>query len=320
MATAKVTWQGAKALEGFLVPIDELTPWEQNPRMGDVMALVGSLRRWGQVRAISTRENGKDVIAGHHLRLAAIELGWTHIAAIPMEFESEAEADIYGLADNELASLGGYNDQKLYEVMEQHQLFDPEALFGTGYTIDKTEDIRAAAGQVPTTQLDGDIERGYSETAKEAQERAAELAAGNAMKETVLMLTLEEREKYDANVRVLASYYGETSVIKVVLLALNEMAVNVTKLLEQADQIDEATAPSEEVHPDQEVLRVPDIEGHICSVFTGSDVTANGFKLEEGFAVMVSCICGWHNAAIHGQEGEAMREAHLQSAEAELAV
>jgi hypothetical protein len=258
VAKEKFLWEGAESLKAFLIPINDLTPWEKNPRKGDVMSIVGSLRRFGQVRAIALREDGKSVVAGHHLRLAAIELGWTHVAAIPMEFKSDAEADIYALADNELAMLGGYDEQKMFEVMEQHQLFDPSNLEGTGFTMDRTEDIMAAAGQTPTAE--GAVaagERGYSEDAQAAAERAAHLAAGKAMKETVLMLTQEERETFDANVKLLSKHYDLSSVIQVVLRALTDMAgmVEATAGIGTSTDVQEPVPPSNG-EPESEVPQV----------------------------------------------------------------
>lgn len=323
MAVAEgIKWEGAEALKGFLVPVDELTPWEQNPRKGDVMAIVGSLRRFGQVRAIATRADGKSVVAGHHLRLAAIELGWTHVAAIPHQFKDDAEAEIYGLADNELAMLGGYDEQKMFEVMEQHQLFDPANLEGTGFTLDRTEDIMAAAGQVPTATGEV-IQRGYSENEAEAAERASHIAAGNAMKETVLMLTLEEREKFDENVRVLSKFYDLSSVIQIVLRALDDMAAQVRQIDEQAERVEgtgyvqedavsDATVPEAlqgdpaDVEPLSELQDPP---GHDCELKTG---LPDGV-LDEGMTYLVQCSCGWFNQAIHGEMAEKMRQEHYEA-------
>ncbi len=184
-------------------------------------------------------------------------MGWTHIAAIPMEFKSEREGDIYVLADNELGRLGGYDEQKMYELMEQYELFDPSNFEGTGLTMDRAEDILAGAGMVPNAaSVETMGERGYSEDAMAAAERASQIAAGKAMRETVLMLTPTQREQYDQDVKLLAAHYGLTSVIEIVIRAIHEAAL----MAEVMDRTDEATQESSEddrqpdtVVPDQDI-------------------------------------------------------------------
>lgn len=252
-----VIWVGAGTLRQYLSPIDDIEPWADNPRQGDVMALVGSLRRFGQVRACTSRgDRPNALIAGHHLRLAAKELGWTHVAVIPAEFKSDDEAEVYGLADNELGRLGGFNEQKQYEVMERLQMFDPDNLQGTGITIDRAEDIIAAAGKVPeSTMPEGsDLARGHAENAQAAAERAATLAASKAMKESVLMLTQEQAKEFGQDIKILEKAWEMTSLVKVVLRAVHEAAAS------QRDAAGGLVAPAES--KDQEVTQPdhPDLQ------------------------------------------------------------
>jgi ParB-like chromosome segregation protein Spo0J len=101
----EVIWDGADELRPTIVPIDELTPHEKNPKRESVEELMASLKRWGQVRAVLTDPNGR-IVAGHHVTEAASRLGWTHVAAIPHAFETDQEALAYLVADNELAARG----------------------------------------------------------------------------------------------------------------------------------------------------------------------------------------------------------------------
>lgn len=121
-------WNGADVLRRMLVPLEEVEPWPGNPREGDVPAIIDSLRRFGQVRPILVRQNGR-IVAGHHLVLAARELGWSHVAAIRHDFADEEEARAYLLADNRIPERGRINEEALAA-----QLGALRTLDGTGYT------------------------------------------------------------------------------------------------------------------------------------------------------------------------------------------
>lgn len=115
-ASASMVWEGADDMRLWLVPIGDLTPHPSNPRRGDVEEIKGSLARFGQVRAILA-DHGT-IIAGNHTYKAAVELGWTHVAAVLHEFEDAAEARAYLLADNRLGDLGEYETVELREHLE----------------------------------------------------------------------------------------------------------------------------------------------------------------------------------------------------------
>ena len=127
-------WEGAELLQEHLVPIDEIRPFEGNPRRGAVEDLMASLGRWGQIRAVLTDPNGT-IIAGHHVTEAARQLGWTHVAVIPHVFKSDEEARAYLIADNALQELGitVHKDQMAL-------LGDDADLTGTGIDQDDLKD------------------------------------------------------------------------------------------------------------------------------------------------------------------------------------
>lgn len=137
--TAKIVWTGSKSLRRFLVPIDELEPFPGNPRRGDVDAIRASLRRFGQVKTIVA--DGRRIVAGHHLRLAAEAEGWTHVAVTMHEFADEDEARAYLLADNRTAELGSNDPDDLVEHLRY--LADLDLLVGTGYTGDDVDTFMA---------------------------------------------------------------------------------------------------------------------------------------------------------------------------------
>lgn len=136
-ARERVVWEGAKALRRFLVPIASLEPFPGNPRRGDVDAIRASLRRFGQVLPVlvdpALAADGRTrIVARHHLTLAAIEEGWTHVAALAHEFASEDEARAFMVADNRVHDLGpGYDFELLLAQLDA--IHSTVGLDGTGF-------------------------------------------------------------------------------------------------------------------------------------------------------------------------------------------
>lgn len=283
-----IVWEGAEALREFLVPVDDLVAHSENPRRGDVMALVGSLRRFGQVRGIAVQHDGRSIVAGHHLVLAAREMGWTHIAALPNKFADEDEARAYLLADNQLNRLGGYDEAQQLSLMDdlatKGKLYD-----GTGITVDAHEDQRAAANAIPETEPPATWEGSYAEDAIAAAERAARLGSSRQMKEIVLMVSIEEHEAYGEHIRILRARYGTDNMTATALRAVREAALG-----EEANE-----------EPATESLEAPaeKFDGeHLTEVVTGN--------FGEGLAAAWSCSCGAGEAVVHGEQAEENALAH----------
>jgi hypothetical protein len=188
----EVVWKGAEALRPFLVPIGELEPFPGNPRRGDVAMLRASLRRFGQVKPILV--DGHRIVAHHHVRLAAQEEGWTHIAAIPNEFQSEAEARAYLLADNRTSDLGRYEDELLVV-----QLRETEDLEGTGWT---DEDRK---------RLDRELAEAFSPTGEEPprlDERDEKYSTAPAGFEVKLLLVGDAKRDFAQHMKMLEREWG----------------------------------------------------------------------------------------------------------------
>lgn len=142
--TTEPVWRGAEYLRPALVAIDSLEPWPDNPRRGDVNEVLRSLKRFGQVRPILVQ--GARIVAGHHLVLAALELGWTHIAAGDHDFGGDVdEARAYLLADNRLSELG-HTDAALLQV----QLEALRSHEGIGYSAKDRADLNARLAALRT--------------------------------------------------------------------------------------------------------------------------------------------------------------------------
>ncbi len=117
------------------LPIADLVPWDRNPRKNDgepVARVADSIRAFGFVAPIVVWRGGGRMVAGH-TRLKALK---SLLAADPSfvppgapgpgvarvvfhEFESEAKADLYALADNKLGELAAWDDEGVGEILSR---------------------------------------------------------------------------------------------------------------------------------------------------------------------------------------------------------
>lgn len=107
------------SLESLAVDIDSLIPLPGNPRRGDVDAIAISYDEFGQVKPIVIRPNDDGtatIIAGNHQVKAAKKLGWTHIAAVPMDAD-DSKAITFALADNRISELGETDEDLLRSMV-----------------------------------------------------------------------------------------------------------------------------------------------------------------------------------------------------------
>jgi site-specific DNA-methyltransferase (adenine-specific) len=143
----------AEPLRPLARPIGEFRPLPGNPRRGDVKAVARSLKRFGQRKPIVVREDGT-VTAGNHTLLAALDLGWTELAAVGFE-DDDATAKAYALADNRTSALGSFDLGDLALMAAEVHAVDPELLLAASFTED---DLNALlAGQkVPPKLNDPD--------------------------------------------------------------------------------------------------------------------------------------------------------------------
>lgn len=218
------TWNGAEQLRPYLCRIEDLKPTPGNPDKGKahVGQLMGSLTRFGQVRAILIdAADGVTIRAGHHLTRAATELGWTHVAAIQAEFSEQGEAIAYLMADNRLARIGD-EEAKPGEQLELIELIGEGNLKGTGWDLDSVETLRAEAGATPVILEVEPWGGAAAETAEEASARAASLAGYEAHKEIPLYMTLPQHALFSEHVRLLQNAWGVKGVMDTILRALEE--------------------------------------------------------------------------------------------------
>ena len=108
-----------KSIEHLATPLEKLVHLENNPRKGNIDAIVASYREFGQVKPIVIKDNSdgtSTIIAGNHQYEAAKKLGWTTIACV--KFEGDLSSAIaYALADNRTNELGTTDNDMLFELL-----------------------------------------------------------------------------------------------------------------------------------------------------------------------------------------------------------
>ena len=125
----------SKDLLPLALPIEQLKPLSNNPRRGNVEAIMSSYQEFGQMKPIVVRPDGDGtyvVIAGNHQLQAAMNLGWDKIAAVQM-VANEERAVAFALADNRTMELGHTDESLLNEIVMD--LWDgyPELFEGLGW-------------------------------------------------------------------------------------------------------------------------------------------------------------------------------------------
>lgn len=117
------------------VPIDSLTPHPDNPRVGNVAAIVESIQTNGFFGTVIVQKDKNVILAGTHRWKAAKEAGMTKIPVTFVDVD-EAQAKRILLADNRTSDLAGYDDNVLANLLRD--IGEP---VGTGFTTTDVEDL-----------------------------------------------------------------------------------------------------------------------------------------------------------------------------------
>lgn len=127
--------------EGYeLVPIDTLEPHPENPRQGDIGAVVASIEAHGFYGSLLVQRSTNRVVVGNHRLLAAQESGIEAVPVIFLDVDDE-EARRIMLVDNRLSDLAAYDDHALAELLAS--LASGDGLDGTGYDGDDLDRLLA---------------------------------------------------------------------------------------------------------------------------------------------------------------------------------
>ena len=108
--------------------LDELKPYDNNPRLNDraVPAVSESLKEFGWQQPIVIDRDGV-IIAGHTRYKAALALG---LETAPCKYADELtpeQVEAYRLADNKTAELAEWDEEKLEEELAKCTQFDMTA-------------------------------------------------------------------------------------------------------------------------------------------------------------------------------------------------
>lgn len=108
-------------LRQFAVPIETLVPDPKNARkhnQRNIESIKESLLKFGQRLPLIVQKETMVVEAGNGRLQAAVELGWTHLAALVVE-DAHAAAVAFSIADNRTAELAEWDHGTLMELMRE---------------------------------------------------------------------------------------------------------------------------------------------------------------------------------------------------------
>lgn len=121
------------------VPLDQLRPHPENPRVGDVDAISDSLDAHGFYGVLVAQRSTGHVLAGNHRLLAARRRGLTELPVAWLDVDDD-EARRILLADNRTADLATYDDSVLTALLTALEATD-DGLSGTLYDEDDAADV-----------------------------------------------------------------------------------------------------------------------------------------------------------------------------------
>ena len=104
----------------YWIPIDELAPWDKNPRDNEhaIEPVAQSIKRFGFASPIIARAADKTIIAGHTRLLAAQRLGLDKVPVRFMDLDP-SDARLLALADNKVGEIADWDDDMLGEVLRE---------------------------------------------------------------------------------------------------------------------------------------------------------------------------------------------------------
>lgn len=146
-----------RELKVTYVPVERLTEWNRNPRDNDEAAerLAQLIEHYGFINPIIATPNY--VIRAGHTRLkAAKKAGMREVPVLFVEFESEAAAQAFSLADNKSSEWADWNLPLLKDLLLELDTgeFDVEL---TGFQADEIEELINRFGSDEGTE-EGDFD------------------------------------------------------------------------------------------------------------------------------------------------------------------
>lgn len=202
------------------VALNELQPYPNNPRKGNVKLIAESLSEYGQYKPITVNKTTGQILVGNHTYAAAKELGWKEIAVTYIEVDEETAAKIV-LIDNRATDLSEYDNNALLELLERLNNLEH-----TGYGDEEFDDVLAKLEEENTPRvIDGLAKNGQDEIASQIETLADRYKAVDTrvfmveLENTLYIWVIEQLGKYrhktgalsnsDALVKLLEENYNE---------------------------------------------------------------------------------------------------------------
>ena len=124
-----------------MVAVTKLTIHPNNPRQGDIGAIVESIEKNGWYGTLVAQKSTGRVLAGNHRLQAAQALGMEEVPVYWVDVD-DTEAQRILLADNRTSDLASYDDNILADLLKDMAL-NGAGLEGTGYDGDDLDDLLA---------------------------------------------------------------------------------------------------------------------------------------------------------------------------------
>jgi ParB-like chromosome segregation protein Spo0J len=202
------------------VALNELQPYPNNPRKGNVKLIAESLSEYGPYKPITVNKTTGQILVGNHTYAAAKELGWKEIAVTYIEVDEETAAKIV-LIDNRATDLSEYDNNALLELLERLNNLEH-----TGYGDEEFDDVLAKLEEENTPRvIDGLAKNGQDEIASQIETLADRYKAVDTrvfmveLENTLYIWVIEQLGKYrhktgalsnsDALVKLLEENYNE---------------------------------------------------------------------------------------------------------------
>jgi hypothetical protein len=122
-----------------MVETGSLIPHPQNPRQGDVGAIVESIWANGFYGTVAFQKGTRLIIYGEHRWKAARIAGLEEVPGVEMDVDDATAVRIM-LADNRSNDLASYDDSRLFEILKEQ--IGSDTLDGTLFGGDDVEELR----------------------------------------------------------------------------------------------------------------------------------------------------------------------------------
>lgn len=131
------------------VEIDQVTNHPDNPRDGDVGAIITSISQNGWYGVLIAQKSTNFVLVGNHRLMAVRQLGWKQVPVIFLDVDDRRARNIM-LADNRVSDKADYNQDSLAALLSAAA--SDGDLLATGY--DQEDFDALIASSMDTGPLD----------------------------------------------------------------------------------------------------------------------------------------------------------------------